>query len=194
MAKKGTKEIFKMPTAVKITGRTSSVTNAFVNGIIPCVQPTEEEIDECLLILGLDKFDLRCAYCGNESSEWDHFRPIVRKKRPTGFITEIANLVPSCGKCNQSKSGSHWKNWMTGDAKNSPKTKGIADLKERVNRLEKYEQHKRAKEIDIEKIVGPELWEEYWNCHEMLHESMKKAQLLQDKVKEKIDEYVKNRK
>ena len=42
------KKIFRMPTPVKITGRTSSITNAFVNGIIPVIEPTEEEIESAL--------------------------------------------------------------------------------------------------------------------------------------------------
>ena len=32
--------VFKMPVPVKIKGRTSSITNAFVNGIIPVIEPT----------------------------------------------------------------------------------------------------------------------------------------------------------
>lgn len=49
------KKIFKMPTPVKITGRTSSITNAFVNGIIPVIEPTDEEIEDVLQTLGMDK-------------------------------------------------------------------------------------------------------------------------------------------
>jgi NAD-dependent SIR2 family protein deacetylase len=96
------KSLFKMPTPVKITGRTSSITNAFVNGIIPCIAPAEEEIREVLEVLGMNAA-IRCAYCGNNYTEWDHFRPLIHNKRPTGYISEIHNLVPACGKCNQSK-------------------------------------------------------------------------------------------
>src|ERR1700761_377168 len=104
---------FRMPTPVKITGRTSTITNSFVNGIVPYVYPTEEEVAEALDILGLDADDLRCAYCGDRSTEWDHLRPLVTGKRPTGYIGEIANLVPSCSKCNQSKGARNWREWMT---------------------------------------------------------------------------------
>lgn len=128
------KTIFKMPKNVKITGRTSSITNSFVNGIIPCIKPTKEEILECLSILGLDSENLSCAYCGDKCSEWDHFRPIVKDKGPTGFITEIGNLVPSCGNCNQSKSGAYWKMWILSDANESPKSRNIVDLEERIQR------------------------------------------------------------
>lgn len=46
------KKVFRMPAPVKITGRTSSITNAFVNGIIPVIEPTDEEIDDVLKHLG----------------------------------------------------------------------------------------------------------------------------------------------
>jgi hypothetical protein len=151
-----------MPKAVKITGRTSSVTNAFVNGVIPCVPPTEEEVTEALRILALSAEDLRCIYCGDASTEWDHLRPLIRGKRPTGFITEIANLVPACSKCNQSKSGSDWRRWMTGSAKKSPASRGIPDLQSRVGRLEAYESGRVPTIFDFESVVGAELWARHW--------------------------------
>jgi len=42
-----------MPTPMKITGRSSSITNAFINSIIPIVQPTEEQIKKALTILNM---------------------------------------------------------------------------------------------------------------------------------------------
>lgn len=96
-------KLFRMPKPVNIAGRTSSITNSFVNGIIPVISPTEEQVAQNLTILGLNLDDLRCTYCGDKSTEWDHLRPIVRNKKPTGYISDIYNLVPACGKCNQSK-------------------------------------------------------------------------------------------
>ncbi len=92
-----------MPVPVKIMARTSSITNSFVNGIIPVIQPNDEEIVEALSILGMTPDTVCCAYCGDASTEWDHLRAIVKDRRPTGYISEIHNLVPACGKCNQSK-------------------------------------------------------------------------------------------
>jgi len=51
------------------------------------------------------------------TTDWDHLRPLVRNRRPTGFISEIKNLVPSCGPCNQSKGAADWKAWMTEGAR-----------------------------------------------------------------------------
>lgn len=91
---------FSMPRPVNIAGRTSSVTNAFVNGVIPTRRPTEQDVEEVLRILELNAVDLRCSYCGDRATEWDHLRPLISAKRPTGYISEIANLVPACSKCN----------------------------------------------------------------------------------------------
>jgi hypothetical protein len=159
---------FQMPRPVKITGRTSSITNAFVNGIIPCIPPTEAEVVEVLRLLALDADDLRCAYCDNRSTEWDHLRPLIRNKRPTGYISEIANLVPACSKCNQSKSGSDWRAWMLGGARQSPASRGIEDLDKRVARLEDFESWRNPTKFDFEAVVGSELWGRHWANWEKL--------------------------
>ena len=51
----------------------------------------------------------------------------------------VQNLVPSCGKCNQSKGNLNWKEWMFGDAKQSPKTRQISDIELKADLLEKFE-------------------------------------------------------
>jgi hypothetical protein len=178
---------FKMPTAMKITGRTSSITNAFVSAIIPAVQPTEPEVIEALKILALDSSDLRCAYCGDDSSEWDHLRPIVREKKPTGYISEIANLVPSCGKCNQSKGASEWKEWILGPARLSPATRHIADLQDRIARLEAFERWRKPIQIDVESAVGSELWAGHWRNHDRLVALMKECQVHADSVRRAVE-------
>jgi 5-methylcytosine-specific restriction endonuclease McrA len=73
-----------------------------MNSIIPIIVPTNEQVKEALDILGMDHDSFHCAYCGATASEWDHLRPLVLNKKPTGYISEIHNLVPACGKCNQS--------------------------------------------------------------------------------------------
>src|SRR5580692_1306156 len=113
----------QLPSRGSISGRSSSITNAFFNAVIPVIEPTNEETLEVLEILGMGPSDIRCAYCGDKYTEWDHFRPIITDQKPTGYITEIANLVPSCGKCNQSKGKLNWKEWMNGPAKLSPKSR-----------------------------------------------------------------------
>ena len=80
-----------------------------------------------------------CAYCGGVATEWDHLRPLVVNKQPTGYISEIHNLVPACGKCNQSKGNKNWREWLFSSVPRSPKSRGVPDLDSRVSRLDEFE-------------------------------------------------------
>jgi len=182
--------MFMMPKAVTISGRSSSLTNAFVNGIIPCIEPTDDEIESALEVLGQKKESVTCVYCGDKATEWDHLNPLIMNKKATGFISEIKNLVPACGKCNQSKGNKKWKNWILSDAKLSPKTRGIKDIEHRIEVIERYEDKYHPRVIKFEEIVGADLWNKHWENHEELLRSLKKMQEISDKIKEKIKEAV----
>ena len=177
------KDAFKMPNAVTIKGRSSSITNSFFNGIVPVVYPTEKEIQEALHVLEQNENDVRCVYCGEKKTEWDHLHPLIVDKNHTGYITEIANLVPACGKCNQSKGNSDWKEWMLGDAKLSPKSRGIKDLSHRIEIIERYDKTFPKKKIDLEQIIGKEKWSEYKLSLKKLEEDMEHAQNIMDEIK-----------
>ena len=103
---------FKMPKLVKITGRISTITYSFVQAIIPVDPPSDADVRKVLKLLGMTPENIRCAYCGDSATEWDHINPLVANKQPTGYWSTISNLVPACGKCNQSKGGKPWKVWM----------------------------------------------------------------------------------
>jgi hypothetical protein len=49
----------QMPSPGNIASRSSSITNAFFNAIIPIIHPTEDEELEALKILGMDPTDIR---------------------------------------------------------------------------------------------------------------------------------------
>lgn len=147
-----------MPKPVKIAGRASSITNSFVNAIIPVIRPTPDEVAEALSVLGMTEH-IVCAYCGDPHTEWDHLRPLVVNRAPTGYISEIHNLVPACGKCNQSKGNKRWKDWMYSGAKQSPLSRQVADLDAKAHRLERYEQWKPATQLDFADVVGRDEWE-----------------------------------
>ena len=42
---------FKMPKTVKIKGRSLSITNSFINGIIPCFSPSDLDVNKAIEIL-----------------------------------------------------------------------------------------------------------------------------------------------
>lgn len=122
------------------------------------MEPSDREVDEVLLILGMKRGACVCAYCGDKKSEWDHFRAVVKDRKPTGYITEIANLVPSCGKCNQSRGNRDWRTWMLGEARHSPTTRQVKDIEERIKRLEAFEAWSKPVKIDYEALGGAERW------------------------------------
>src|SRR5829696_2229457 len=149
---------FRLPGVTSIDGRTSSITAAFFKAITPVVVPKDDEVDEALGLLGMARGQCVCAYCGDKYTEWDHFRPVVVEKRPTGYITEIANLVPACGKCNQSKGARPWRDWMLSTTAESPTKRGIPDVGERIARLEAFERWRSPTKVDYVSAVGPERW------------------------------------
>lgn len=178
---------FAMPKAVKIMGRSSSITNSFVNGIIPVIRPSDDDVRRNLEILGMNEDTICCAYCGDACTEWDHFHPLIVDRKPTGHISEINNLVPACNKCNQSKGNSEWETWMCSDAEKSPKTRGITDMESRIEKLRAYDQLEKKK-IDIESIVGAEEWEKHWKNCDLIIDQMRAAQVHSDMLKDKIGE------
>ena len=178
--------LFRMPTPMKITGRSSSITNAFINSIIPVVVPSAEEVQQALKILKMTPATFQCAYCGGVASEWDHLRPLVKDKKPTGYISEINNLVPSCGKCNQSKGNKEWKTWIFSTAKLSPTARGIKDIPERVKRLEAYENSKAPTKMDFASIVGQKHWAKHQANLEKVQSVMRESQKLAAKINVKV--------
>lgn len=175
--------MFRMPTPVKIIGRRSTITNSFVSAIIPVFMPSDDDIREALTVLGMTSDDERCVYCGAQSTEWDHLRPLVRGKRPTGYVSEIANLVPACGKCNQSKSGRDWREWIRSDAPHSPHSRGVADLDSRIAHLDAFEKWRTPIQIDFATCAGAELWKKHWENHERLLSMMRECQSTAEAVR-----------
>lgn len=178
--------VFQMPAVQTMASRKSSITNAFVNAIIPVLPPTHEEVADALGVLEQDIQNVRCAYCGDVTTEWDHFRPLVRDRRPTGYISEIANLVPACGKCNQSKGNKPWRTWMLSAAKWSPTSRKVPDVSARIRRLERFEQWREPIKVNFEAILGKDEWNRYWCMCEALIAEMRKCQEVADLIQARV--------
>lgn len=170
-----TLEYISFPKPVKVPSRTSTITSSFCRAIVPTNQPTDKQKIAVFQKLNIPVGE--CAYCGDRASEFDHLRPLVKNKRPTGYINEIDNAIPSCGKCNQSKGGQDWKDWMLGNAKHSPKTRGISDLDKRVVAIETYEASTSPTVVDFES--GADM-EKYWAILGQINDLMYQAQVIAD--------------
>ena len=86
----------------------------------PARMPSESEIARCLEVFLLEPHDLRCVYCGAVASEWDHLRPIVSRRRPTG--------------------AQDWESWMRGNAKGCLKARMVTNIEdERIIGLKRYD-------------------------------------------------------
>jgi len=180
------RQAFRMPAVQSMTSRKTSITNAFVSSIIPVIRPTAEEIAEALAVLGMTSETVSCVYCGDKCNAWDHLQPLVSNRRPTGYISEIANLVPACQPRNSSKGNSRWRDWMAGKASQSPSTRGVKDVQARITLLEAYEHWRRPSLIDFRAIVGDGAYEAYWNELDRIIKEMERSQAMANELRSKI--------
>lgn len=168
----------KVPTNDTIKSRTSTVAKSLATSIIPRINPTEEELEQVKKFFSNRDGTLQCAYCSGIATEWDHFHPLVRDSKPTGYITDIYNLVPCCSKCNGSKGNKDWRDWLEKDSTNrSPKGRGIspATIDQNMKRLNDYEVwgNDRITIINFDDIPG---FKEYWKNYEKICKLLEEAQ------------------
>lgn len=180
--------------ALKITSRTSSITNSFVQAIIPSVLPLPGELEEALAVLGMSLENISCIYCGASASDWDHLRPLVRGRRPTGYIDDVRNRVPCCGRCNQSKSGKDWRLWISGSARGAPSSRGVPDIAIRIATLEKFEAWGKVEPLPLDQLVPNDLWSKHWENHDAVLAKMREAQLHADILRVRIKEALESKK
>lgn len=178
-------EAFSMPKAMKIPSAAGTINKNFAHEILPAVKPTADELTEALRILGMAEA-IECAYCGDPATEWDHLRPLVVHQVPTGYISELHNLVPSCPKCNQSKTNKHWREWMFGPAKRSPLTRGVPDIHDRAVRLERYEAWLPPTQVDFPRIVGEDLWQTYQEKRMAIIAQLKEAGEITAEIRHRV--------
>jgi hypothetical protein len=72
---------------------------------------------------------------------------------------------------------------MEGDAKLSPKTRGIPDLTERVARLQIYEAWRQPRKIDFAAVVGAEVWQRHGQNWRSVLDLLKKSQELASEIR-----------
>ena len=93
-----------------------------------------------------------CVYCGSpEIKRWDH---LVAVKN--GGETIIGNMVPACSKCDDSKRDIAFDVWMQSDYPNSPKSRGVENIQERIENIHAYMQHFEYKVRPLETRLKPD--------------------------------------
>lgn len=188
-----TKYSIKFPKDPTIDGRSSTIRGSFIKAIIPSLTPPEGAVNKALQILEQNQEVLSCSYCGDKASEWEHFRPIVQNKKATGYITEIYNLVPSCGKCNQSKRGEYWLDWINSSVLNSPKTRGVPNLDRKIETLKNFEEWSNGYLTKIpDTALESELVASYMESCENLISTLKGYQRKAIEIKKELIERLRN--
>lgn len=77
---------------------------------------------------------------------------------------------------------------MLGDAKGSPKTKGVPDLQMRIERIDRFVAWGKVEPLAMNELGGSDDWEAHWRNLEAILAEMREAQKHADKLKLKIQE------
>lgn len=172
----------KVPTNDTIKSRTSTIAKSLATSIIPRIEPTQDEIKRVKAFFSVDD-GLRCAYCSDPATEWDHFHPLIKDKKPSGYVTEIFNLVPCCRNCNSSKGNREWKEWMKDSTPaKSPLGRGKDPklIEANIDKLQEYDNNFDKRFIDWSNVDG---FEKYWENYNEICKAIDKAQDQADKFK-----------
>lgn len=73
--------------------------------------------------------ELRCFYCNSQQpNRWDHLHPVSR-----GGHTVPGNLVPACGRCDDSKQDRDLEEWVASTSKHRPHLDQLGAILRRVS-------------------------------------------------------------
>lgn len=75
---------------------------------------------------------------------------------------------------------------MAGSAKGSPRSRGVAGIEDRVAVLERYETWGKIEKVELEALVGSDLWKSYWDRLAMIESLMFEAQAEAVIIRERI--------
>ena len=163
----------------------SIIRYAFVKNLLFFWPEPDEEIEKALEILGQNKDNWKCAYCGGKYLNWNCLKSLIKNDKLTGYCWEMGNAVPACAKCIRSKKDTDWEDWINSDVPQSPRSRGITDLNGRITILKRYEKLYNRQPIQIEEIAGKELWDEYWDTLDEIIKKMRGTQKTTRKIFQK---------
>lgn len=170
------KNKYKMPTRSTLKQRSSTINNAFAMSITPYIRPNDSELENYYNSLKIKEG--QCAYCLRDGNGRAHLKPLVSNGMPTGYITDIHNLVPCCQRCNSAKGSKTFEEWYKSiDNIERLKNIGLTDeiIEERYNAILEFGKNIPSP-IDYKKIVGEKLWQEYNDRRVRLNQQLKDDQ------------------
>lgn len=123
----------------------------------------------------------RCEYCGKRpSTTVDHFFPLVRGGRPSGYLDDDWNRIPSCKECNSSKGGRTFQEWFNSRSSLRPRGARVQ------TKFLRYEQAFRRRCMHVTMDIPP--WIDWWD--DMLNDIDGFLSKLQDSVDDRVNEYI----
>jgi len=190
-------EKIKLPANANLTGRSSTINNAFAQGVTPRTSGTHQDwLDRNALGIKDDE----CAYCGRHVSslQMDHFHPLVDGTEPLGYITEPHNLLPSCAECNSNKGNrTDFDGWYTLDNINSIRAKSgaspmsLAEFNERKKRIHLWTAHPICLGKDFASVPGIQAdLAQYQIYQKQINEELAHYQELADSIRTRIEKQI----
>lgn len=168
---------FKYPAADQISGRTSTICRSMACTLLNRDACSPEDEKKWMEFFP----EKKCAYCGKTATHLDHLHALIIDRKPTGYGTEPANLVPCCGDCNQPKGNLHWEEFMRSNNCHHVGDAQTADPQEAMEkRIENIRQFQTA--MQPKKVVIDEETLNKWT--EMLSDFDKMLKNVQDSLLE----------
>lgn len=150
---------FKYPASDTLKNRTSTICRSMA-----CTIAERKKCSSEMETMWKQFFpDKTCAYCGEKATHLDHLFPLISDRKPTGYGSEPANLVPCCSKCNSKKGNFDWEEFMR-----SSKCEHVVDSKttdpqmameNRINTIRSFIETMKPKKIVFDKATM-EKWDE----------------------------------
>lgn len=167
---------FKYPAADKISSRTSTICRSMACTLLKREACSSEE-EQAWKHFFPNK---TCAYCGGEAKHLDHLYPLIKNRRPTGYWTEPANLVPCCRECNQPKGNLAWDEYM--DSEQCKHQGNVADIQRRKDTLAAFQARMPAQKIEISEEILLK-WDEMLGNFDI---ALQEARNLLEEIREEI--------
>lgn len=182
---------FKLPAKANLKGRSSTISNAFAISITPYIYPSADEVNN--FYISLDIQEGQCGYCLGYANAMDHIKPLVTNGLPTGYITDIHNLVPCCSACNSSKGKKDFSEWyLSQNNVNRLHKRGLndKDIQKRFNIILNYIS-RIGEPLNYKEILGDDLWNEYLARRTNLIAALRENQEFCDKLDTIVKDYLK---